>query len=528
MTALQLQSTQTLRSNRTASGSRRIAPATDRTGEVIAGKWRLDRALGVGGAGAVYAAVHQNGKRVAIKVLHPELVQDADVKARFLFEPSVTNRIRHPGVVSIHDDGVTPDGSPFFVMDLLEGETLEDRVEKQGALSLSVAVGITLQVLDVLVAVHGQGIVHLDIKPSNIFLAPDGRVYLLDFGVARVSEGPRWTQPGIAIGTPMFMAPEQANADWGRVDERCDLWGVAAVMRYALTARYLRSGSSVEQVMVQARSQAVTPAASLGIVAPMAAFLDRALAFRPQQRFGSALVMRHTLGSIWTRLAAKLSPDAEVITKASAGVKLLPAPTTTGAPVSSGILAGRTNKRSKAAWAVMLLLPSALAVAGYGRSHAADPTEQIAASGASEPPTPTLPPMPSVPRPPAPVPSVPPVPTPTPTPAPSPIAPTRHLPHAVVSAVSERGGGAGHNEFGAARPSFRAGRAEPSAGGAGSLGTQHDPMARRGGGVSAQTLTASTEPASLERRLPSAGLDPIATTAANASHVLEDPLAARL
>lgn len=509
MTALELQSTQTLRSNRTASGSRRIAPATDRIGEVIAGKWRLDRALGVGGAGSVYSAVHQNGKRVAIKVLHPELVQDADVKSRFLFEPSVTNRIRHPGVVSIHDDGVTSDGAPFFVMDLLEGETLEDRVEKQGALSLSVAIGITLQVLDVLVAVHGQGIVHLDIKPSNIFLAPDGRVYLLDFGVARVSEGPRWTQPGIAIGTPMFMSPEQANADWARVDERCDLWGVAAVMRYALTAKYLRSGSSVEQVMVQARSQAVTSAASLGIVAPVAAFLDRALAFRPQQRFGSALVMRHTLGTIWTRLAAKLNPSAEVITKASAGVRLLPAPTTTGAPVSSGTLAGRTNKRSKVAWAALLLLPSAIAVAGYGRSHAADPTDLVAASGANEPPTPTLPPRPSVPKPPAPVPSVPPVPTPAPTPTPSPIAPA-------------------DPDFRLAKPSFSSRRAGPGPVAQRVSGQPIDPLARRDDGPSGQTLTASTEPTSLERRLPSAGLASVDATAPNAPRVLEDPLAARL
>jgi serine/threonine-protein kinase len=535
MNALELQSTQTLRSNRTASGSR-VAQPTDRTGEVIAGKWRLERALGVGGAGSVYGAVHQNGKRVAIKVLHPELVRDEEVKSRFLFEPSVTNRIRHPGVVSIHDDGVTSDGAPFFVMDLLEGETLEDRVEKQGALSLSVAVGITLQVLEILTAVHGKGIVHLDIKPSNIFLSTDGRAFLLDFGVARVSEGPRWTQPGVAIGTPMFMPPEQANADWARVDERSDLWGLGAALRYALTAKYLRAGGSVEQVMVEARSKAVSPATAVGIAGPVAEFLDRALAFRPQHRFGSALAMRHALVAIWTRLAPKLHSRGAVNPLSVATPRLLPpAPTTTAVPVSSGGLRACGRGSRKGVLALALLLPSVVAVVGYGHSYAADPSSQVVAAAASSS---GIVPRPTVPQPTAPVPSVPPVPTPAPSPSPSPVVrePGASASGSNSGALAASAVSSSPNAQSGARPAvsaaqrvFQMPRSHGRVPGSITVSAsdrQHavDPLQERGVADAHSPLAVAGD--APIRRLPGAGLD--VASAASAPFAADDPLATRL
>ena len=178
--------------------------AQTRVGTVLKDKYRLESLLGVGGMAAVYLGVHRNGFRVAVKVLHAELSAEADLRARFLREGYVANAVGHPGVVRVQDDGVTEDGCAFLVLDLLEGENIETRrLRFGGVLPVDEVLGIADQALDALGAAHDKGIVHRDIKPDNVFFCNDGRVLILDFGLARMkSLSTEATGTGITIRTP--------------------------------------------------------------------------------------------------------------------------------------------------------------------------------------------------------------------------------------------------------------------------------------------------------------------------------------
>src|SRR5262249_31230490 len=149
-----------------------------------------DRLLGIGGMAAVYAATHRNGSRGAIKMLHTEMSIDAEVKRRFLREGYVANAVDHPGTVKVLDDDTAEDGSVFIVMELLEGETLEARADRQGGrIPPGELLPLIDQLLDVLAAAHARGVVHRDIKPENVFVTTAGAVKLLDFGIARLRRG---------------------------------------------------------------------------------------------------------------------------------------------------------------------------------------------------------------------------------------------------------------------------------------------------------------------------------------------------
>lgn len=150
--------------------------ARERVGATL-GKYVIERLLGVGGMAAVYAARHRNGNRVAVKVLHRELSVDGNIRQRFLREGYVANAVEHAGVVRVLDDDTAADGSVFLVMELLEGETLEARLRRKGVLDAADVLSLTDQLLDVLAAAHGRGILHRDIKPENLFLtSPAGRL----------------------------------------------------------------------------------------------------------------------------------------------------------------------------------------------------------------------------------------------------------------------------------------------------------------------------------------------------------------
>ncbi len=203
-----------------------VMRAQTRVGQVIKEKWRLDVLLGVGGMAAVYAATHRNGSRVAIKLLHPELSTHHQVRARFLREGYVANAVGHDGAVRVTDDDIAEDGSAFLVMELLDGETLEDRrVRCGGQLGEDETLWLADQLLDVLAAAHAKGVIHRDIKPDNIFVTRAGQVKLLDYGIARLREvtsKSTATVSGATMGTPAFMSPEQARALWDEVDARSD------------------------------------------------------------------------------------------------------------------------------------------------------------------------------------------------------------------------------------------------------------------------------------------------------------------
>jgi serine/threonine-protein kinase len=194
--------------------------AEARIGSVIKDKWRLDRLLGVGGMACVYAATHRNKKRAAVKMLHREYSTDAAIRERFLREGYLANSVGHRGVVTVDDDDIAEDGTAFIVMELLDGETLEQRWRrKEQRLPVEEALAVADQVLDALAAAHDKGVVHRDLKPENLFLTRDGVVKLLDFGIGRLKElkgAPTSTLSGATMGTPAFMAPEPARCRWER------------------------------------------------------------------------------------------------------------------------------------------------------------------------------------------------------------------------------------------------------------------------------------------------------------------------
>jgi serine/threonine-protein kinase len=291
------------------------------------GKWFLDALLGFGGSAAVYAATHRNGKRAALKVLHPHCVADESLRSRFVREGYVANKIGHPRAVSILDDDVAEDGTVYLVMELLEGASLE-KVGRGEAPPLMVAevVRIADDLLDVLIKAHAIGIVHRDIKPANLFVTKDGELKVLDFGIARLAEatldGSSATQTGFMMGTPAFMPPEQARARWADVDGRSDLWAVGATMISLLIARRPRLAETANEELLLAMTSPLPPAASLAPHLPpsVAAVIDRAVAFNREDRFRSAEAMQHALRIAVRESEPRLNVPATLIATASVQV----------------------------------------------------------------------------------------------------------------------------------------------------------------------------------------------------------------
>jgi serine/threonine-protein kinase len=274
--------------------------ADARIGLWLNDKWHLRCVLGQGGMATVYGAVHRNKKRAAIKMLHPELSVVANIRDRFLREGYVANSIDHPAVVLIDDDDIAADGSAYLVMELLQGETIEDRVIRLGGvLPLEEVLALTEEVLDVLAVAHDAGIVHRDIKPENLFLTTSGQLKILDFGIARARElaTSGHTTMGSFMGTPSFMAPEQARGRWNEVDGRSDVWSVGATMYLLLTGRPVHEAETINEQLIMA---ATAEAPSLEKYRPdlpieIVELIGRALMRNPAERWRSARAMQEAL-----------------------------------------------------------------------------------------------------------------------------------------------------------------------------------------------------------------------------------------
>src|SRR5215470_12256708 len=184
--------------------------ASSRLGQVLLEKYTIERLIGSGGMATVYAARHRSGRRVALKMLHPDMSERQDIRERFRREIRAANSVTHNGAVQIIDDDVAEDGSAFLVMELLEGEPLTARANRQ-AVDIGELLAWVDQILDVLVVYHAEKIVHRDLKPDNIFLTSDGRVKVLDFGIVRLTDAlpdSLKTRHGTALGTAPYIAPE--------------------------------------------------------------------------------------------------------------------------------------------------------------------------------------------------------------------------------------------------------------------------------------------------------------------------------
>jgi serine/threonine protein kinase len=239
----------------------------DLIGSEVDGRYRVLELIGEGGMGKVYLAEHvEIGKRVALKVLHPSYSRMPDLVERFRREARAASKIGHPNIVDVTDSGTTADGSVYFVMEYLEGVELGSVIEREGALDVARALKITGQICRALAAAHREGIIHRDLKPENIFLITrDGTadvVKVLDFGIAKTTEAEaarerRLTSPGMAMGTPEYMSPEQAA---GRAaDARCDVYALGAIMYEMVTGIPPYSGENFMEILTKKATQDPLP-----------------------------------------------------------------------------------------------------------------------------------------------------------------------------------------------------------------------------------------------------------------------------
>jgi serine/threonine protein kinase/TolA-binding protein len=239
----------------------------DLMGSEVDGRYRVMELIGEGGMGKVYLAEHvEIGKRVALKVLHPSYSRMPDLVERFRREARAASKIGHPNIVDVTDSGTTADGSVYFVMEYLEGVELGSVIEREGALDVARALKMTGQICRALSAAHREGIIHRDLKPENIFLITrDGTadvVKVLDFGIAKTTEAEaarerRLTSPGMAMGTPEYMSPEQAA---GRpADARCDVYALGAIMYEMVTGIPPYSGDNFMEILTKKATQDPLP-----------------------------------------------------------------------------------------------------------------------------------------------------------------------------------------------------------------------------------------------------------------------------
>ncbi|HWM88280.1 MAG TPA: serine/threonine-protein kinase [Kofleriaceae bacterium] len=216
-------------------------------GETV-GSFRITDVIGQGGMGVVYSAEHVLlGKRAAVKVLLPERCSSREIVDRFFNEAKASTLIEDPGIVDIFDFGRMPDGNAYIVMELLDGETLGDRLKRMGSLSANQAAAIARHIAGTLAAAHSHGIIHRDLKPDNVFLVKDPalprgeRAKLLDFGIAKLASGTQpadmvKTETGRLMGTPYYMSPEQCRGA-GKIDQRTDIYSLGCVLYQMLTGR---------------------------------------------------------------------------------------------------------------------------------------------------------------------------------------------------------------------------------------------------------------------------------------------------
>lgn len=273
-------------------------------GRVIGGKYRLDRRIGSGGMGSVWVARHLVlGAEVAVKLMSPDLAGTELGLARFEREAKASAKLKSHHIVRVQDFGVD-DGTPFMVMELLEGEDLGERLKRDGPLSVGELAPLFREICKGLEVAHDAGIVHRDLKPSNVFLAREGGdevVKLVDFGVARETKTnlvEEKTTSGTVVGSPHHMSPEQARGE--QVDHRSDLWALGVLAFRALTGKRPFDGEVLTSVLLAVVSQPVPKATEVegGLPADIDRFFAKALSRNVELRFQRARTMAEALTAI--------------------------------------------------------------------------------------------------------------------------------------------------------------------------------------------------------------------------------------
>ncbi len=303
-------------------------------GRVLPGGLRLDGVLGRGASGTVYAATQLDlDRQVAVKILHADLASSPKMVARFEREARALARLAHPGIIAVYEVGVADQGRPMLVMERATGRTLES-VLADGPLPIADAIEIAQQLATALAHVHAAGLVHRDLKPSNVTLGRGPRgltVKLLDFGVVkRVDDGTKMTAAGEAIGTPHYMAPEQATGE--PIDARTDLYALGAILYRMLTGAVPFDGTGMAVMLAHVghpvpRVEALAPR----VPAALCAVVATCLAKRKDDRFASAAELGHALagldaGGELELATAATAPGKRMATASPAGSRASTAP----------------------------------------------------------------------------------------------------------------------------------------------------------------------------------------------------------
>ena len=300
-------------------------------GVVIAGRYTLVRQLARGGMGSVWIARHRDLEiDVTVKFMSPSLVVEAEARMRFEREAKVAARLRSQHVVQVHDYGVESE-TPYIIMELLKGESLSTRIEREGRLDPPTMARLLVQICKALRTAHEAALVHRDLKPGNIFLAQKDEeevVKVLDFGIAKsggMGDAQASTESGVLLGSVHYMSPEQIRSS-RTVDHRSDLWSVGVIVYRALTGRLPFPGQNLGDVLVRVCTDEA-PLASLtspGLPPRLDGFFARALARDPDQRFQSATELSDAFRAIALEPpTAAVAPRGEWISKQTVPLGLL-------------------------------------------------------------------------------------------------------------------------------------------------------------------------------------------------------------
>ncbi len=321
--------------------SRRATPLR-LIGKTIGGKYAVRSILGEGGMGTVFEAEHLAlGRSVAVKILHAAHATKKDAIRRFQQEARAAAAIGHPNICGVIDLGSLDDGSPYIVMEKLVGETLADRIAEHGGLPFEDVIDILVQVLSGLVAAHEQRIVHRDIKPENVFLTTrvgcPPLVKLLDFGVSKmtrqaadplgaISIPPKppsgdlnLTRTGMVMGTPYYMAPEQARGERD-LDARVDLYACGVILYETLTGKRPFTALNYNALLMQVLSSTPRPASELRPALPAGfnAVIEKAMARRREDRYSAAAEFQRDLQNLRDRYSSPMASAALSVATASA------------------------------------------------------------------------------------------------------------------------------------------------------------------------------------------------------------------
>jgi eukaryotic-like serine/threonine-protein kinase len=268
---------------------------------LIAGKYRVERTLGVGGMGKVLCAVHVHlGQRVAIKVMLPERVESAEAIARFLLEGRAAVRLKSHHVGRVIDVGQMPTGEPYLVMEYYEGADLSYHLQQRGPLPVSEAIDLLLQACEAVAEAHALGIIHRDLKPANLFLTKDAygspTLKVLDFGISKaqlgkdslLAENASLTHSAAIMGSPLYMSPEQMKST-KRVDARADIWALGVVLYELLTGAHPWVGNTLSEICIRVATEPAPPVREARPDVPQVidTIIQRCLAKSPGERYSS-------------------------------------------------------------------------------------------------------------------------------------------------------------------------------------------------------------------------------------------------